>query len=60
VPEAVLLLNLALVTRVILIVVVVLVGGVELLLLGTVGNEVGGVATPEESPRISPLLAEPV
>jgi hypothetical protein len=60
VSEAVLLLTLALVARVILIVVVLLVG-VELLLLSTVGDEVGGVTALEASPRRPPpLLAEPV
>jgi hypothetical protein len=43
-PKAVLLLTLALVTGVILVIVVVLVRGVELLLLGVVSDEVGGVA----------------
>jgi hypothetical protein len=43
VPEAVLLLALALVARVILDVVVVLVGGVKLLPLGAVSDKVGGV-----------------
>jgi hypothetical protein len=58
VPEAVLL-ALALVAGVILVVVIVLVGGVKLLPLGAVGDEVGGVATLEVSPRRSPpLLAE--
>jgi hypothetical protein len=63
VPEAVLLLTLALVSGVILVVVVVvvLVGGVKLLPLGAVGDEVGGVAALEAAPRRPPpLLAEPV
>jgi hypothetical protein len=61
VPEAVLLLALALVAGVVSIVVVVLIGGVELLPLGAVGEEVGGVAALEASPRRPPpLLAEPV
>jgi hypothetical protein len=60
VSEAVLLSTLALVAGVILVVVVVLVGGVELLPLGAVGDEVGGVAALEATPRRSPLLAEPV
>jgi hypothetical protein len=61
VPEAVLLLSLTLVMGVIPVVVVVLVGGVELLPLGAVGDEVGGVATLEAAPRRSPpLLVEPV
>jgi hypothetical protein len=60
VPETVLLLALALVAGVVLVVVVVLIrGGVELLLLGAVGDEVGGVAPLEATPRRSPpLLAE--
>jgi hypothetical protein len=61
VPEAVLLLVLALVTRVVLVVVVVLVGGVELLPLGVVGDEVSGVTTLEAAPRRPhPLLTEHV
>jgi hypothetical protein len=57
----VLLLALALIAGVILIVVVVLVGGVELLPLGAVGNEVGGVAALESTTRRPPpLLAESV
>jgi hypothetical protein len=61
VPEAVLLLALALVAGVVLVVVVVLVGGVDLLPLGAVGDEVGGVAALEVAPRRPPpLLAEPV
>jgi hypothetical protein len=51
VPEAVLLLAFALVTRVISIVVIVLIGGVELLPLRTVSDEVGGVAALEAAPR---------
>jgi hypothetical protein len=48
----VLLLALALVARVVSVVVVVLVrGGVELLSLGAVDDEVGGVTTLEEAPR---------
>jgi hypothetical protein len=59
--EAVLLLTLTLVAGVILVVVVILVEGVELLPLGAVGDEVGGVATLEAAPRRPPpLLAEPV
>jgi hypothetical protein len=59
VPEAVLL-TLALVTGVILVVVVVLVeGGVELLPLGAVDDEVGGVTTLEAAPRwSSPLIVK--
>jgi hypothetical protein len=61
VPEAVLLLALALVTGVIPVVVVVLVGGVELLPLGAVNDEVAGVAALEATPRRPPpLLAESV
>jgi hypothetical protein len=61
VPEAVLLLALALVTGVIPVVVVVLVGGVELLPLGAVGDEVSGVAALRATPRLSrPLLVESV
>jgi hypothetical protein len=61
VPEAVLLLALALVAGVILVVAVVLVRGVDLLPLGAIGDEVGGVAALEAAPRRSPpLIAEPV
>jgi hypothetical protein len=61
VPEAVLLLALALVAGVVPVVIVVLVGGVELLPLGTVGDEVGGVAALEAAPRRPPpLLAKPM
>jgi hypothetical protein len=61
VREAVLLLALALVTGVIPVVVVVLVGGVELLPLGAVGDEVGDVVTLESAPRRPPpLLVESV
>jgi hypothetical protein len=60
-PEAELLLIVALVVGVILLVVVVLVGGVKLLPLRTVGDEVGGVAALEAAPRRPPpLLMEPV
>jgi hypothetical protein len=59
VPEAILLLTLALVAGVILVVVVVLVGGVKLLPLGAVNDEVGGVTALEAALRRSPpLLAE--
>jgi hypothetical protein len=59
VPEAVLLLALALVARVVLVVIVVLVGGVELLPLGAVSDEVDGVTTLKTAPQWSPpLLAE--
>jgi hypothetical protein len=59
VPEVVLLLALALVARVVSVVVDVLVGGVKLLPLGAVDDEVGGVSTLEAAPRRpSPLLAE--
>jgi hypothetical protein len=47
----ILLLALALVTGVILVVVVVLVGGVKLLPLGAVGDEVGGVVALKVAPR---------
>jgi hypothetical protein len=61
VPEAVLLFVVALVAGVIPVVVVVLVGGVELLPLGAVSDEVGDVAALEAAPRRPPpLLAEPV
>jgi hypothetical protein len=61
VPKVVLLLALALVAGVVLVVIVVLVGGVELLPLGAVGDEVGGVAALEAAPRRPPpLLVEPV
>jgi hypothetical protein len=61
VPEVLLLLALVLVTGVVPVVVVVLVRGVVLLPLGAVGDEVGGVAALEATPRRPPpLLAEPV
>jgi hypothetical protein len=61
IPEAVLLLIIALAVVVLLGVVVLVRGGVELLPLGAVGNEVGSVAALEAAPRRSPpLLAEPV
>jgi hypothetical protein len=60
VPEAVLLLIVALVAGVVSVIVVVLVGGVELLPLGAVDDEVGGVVTLEAAPRRPSLLAEPV
>jgi hypothetical protein len=57
----VLLLALALVAGVVPVVVVVLIGGVDLLPLGAVGDEVGGVIALEAAPRRPPpLLAEPV
>jgi hypothetical protein len=60
-PEVVLLLALALVAGVIPVVVVVFVGGVELLPLGTVGDEVVGVAALKAAPkRHPPLLVESV
>jgi hypothetical protein len=60
VPETVLL-ALALVAGVVPDVVVVLVGGVKLLPLGVVGDEVGGVIALEAAPRRPPpLLTEPV
>jgi hypothetical protein len=58
VPEAVLLV-IALVVVILLGVVVLVGGGVELLPLGAVGDEVSGVAALEATPRWSPpLLAE--
>jgi hypothetical protein len=61
VPKAVLLLALTLVVGVVPLVVVVLIGGVKLLPLGAVDDEVGGVTALEAAPRRSPpLLAEPV
>jgi hypothetical protein len=61
VPEAVLLLAVVPVAEVVLLVVVLLVGGVKLLTLGAVGDEVGGVAALEAAPRRPPpLLAESV
>jgi hypothetical protein len=61
VPEAVLLLIVTLAVVVPLGVVVLIRGGVELLPLGAVDDEVGGVAALEAAPRRShPLLAEPV
>jgi hypothetical protein len=51
VPKAVLLLALALVTGVVLVVVAVLIGGVELLPLGAVGDEVGGFAALKAAPK---------
>jgi hypothetical protein len=60
VPEAVLLLIVTLVV-VVPLAVVVLIGGVELLPLGAIGNEVGGITALEAAPRRSPsLLAKPV
>jgi hypothetical protein len=49
--EAVLLVVVTLVARVILVGVVLLVGGLELLPLGAVGDEVGGFAALEIAPR---------
>jgi hypothetical protein len=61
VSEAVLLLVVALAVVVSLGVVILVGGGVELLPLGAVGDEVGGVAALEAAPRRSPpFLAEPV
>jgi hypothetical protein len=61
VPKAVLLLVVTLAVVVLLGVVVLVGGGVELLPLGAVGDEVGGVAALEATPRRSPsLLAEHV
>jgi hypothetical protein len=61
VPEAVLRLALALVAGVVPVVVVVQVGGVELLPLGAVGDGVGAIVALESSPgRPPPLLVESV
>jgi hypothetical protein len=61
VPEAVLLLVIALVARVVPVFVVVSVGGVKLLPLGAVGDEVSGVTAVEAAPRRPPpLLVESV
>jgi hypothetical protein len=61
VPKAVFLLALVLVTGVISVVVLVLVGGVELLPLDAVDDEVGGVAALDVAPRRPPpLLVKPV
>jgi hypothetical protein len=54
----VLLLALAFVAGVVSIVVVVFEGGVELLPLGAVDNEVGGVAALEAAPSVIPPLLE--
>jgi hypothetical protein len=55
------LLTLALVTRVVSVVVVVLIGGVKLLPLGAVSDEVGGVTALEAAlRRPPPLLVKPV
>jgi hypothetical protein len=51
VSKAVVLLVAALVARVISVGVVVIIGGVELLPLGAVDDEVGGVAVLEAAPR---------
>jgi hypothetical protein len=61
VPEAVLLLAVALAVVISLGVVILVGGGVEILPLGAVGDEVGGIAALEAAPRRSPpILAEPV
>jgi hypothetical protein len=60
VPEAVLLLVVALTVVIPFGVVVHVGGGVELLPLGAFGDEVGGVAALEAAPRWSPLLVEPM
>jgi hypothetical protein len=61
VPEATLLLVIAFVTGVVPVVVLVLIGGVKLLPLRTLGDEVGGVTALEAAPRRPPpLLAEPM
>jgi hypothetical protein len=57
----VLLLALALVAGVVLVVIVVPVGGVELLPLRAIGDEVSGVAALKAAPmRPPPLLVEPL
>jgi hypothetical protein len=56
VPEAMLFVIISFVVVVSLGVVVLVGGGVELLPLGAVGDEVSGVATLESSPRRSPPL----
>jgi hypothetical protein len=61
VPEAALLLVIVFVTGVVPVVVLVLIGGVKLLPLGALGDEVGGVTALEAAPRRPPpLLAEPM
>jgi hypothetical protein len=61
IPKAVLLLVINLAVVVLLGVIILVGGGVELLPLGAIGDEVGGVATLEAAPRRSPpLLAEHV
>jgi hypothetical protein len=61
VPEAVFLLVVALAVVIPLGVVVLVGGGVKLLPLGAIGDEVRGVAALEAAPRrYPPLLAEPV
>jgi hypothetical protein len=61
IPEAILLLVITLDVVISLGVVVLIGGGVELLPLGVVGDEVDGVTALEAAPRRSPpLLAEPV
>jgi hypothetical protein len=56
VPEAILLLVVALVAGVVPVVVVVLVGGVKLLPLGAVGDKVDGVTALKAAPRRPPPL----
>jgi hypothetical protein len=53
IPEAVLLLAITLITGVILLVIVVLVEGVEVLPLGVVSDEVGGVTALKAVPQCS-------
>jgi hypothetical protein len=61
IPEVILLLVVVLAVVISLGVIILVGGGVELLPLGAVGDEVGGVATLEAAPRRSPPpLAEPV
>jgi hypothetical protein len=59
VPEAVFLLVIALAIVILLDVVLLVRGGVKLLPLGAVGDEVGGLITLEAAPRrFAPLLAK--
>jgi hypothetical protein len=59
IPEVILLFVIALTVVVLLCVVILVEGGVELLPLGAVGDEVGGVTALKAAPRWSPpLLAE--
>jgi hypothetical protein len=61
VPEAVLLLIVALAVVILLGLVILVGGGVDLLPLGAVGDEVDGVTALETAPRRSPpILVEPM